>query len=113
MKRNKNIMIMVGLAIMIACAGLLSACGNPTPVSAANDVTTSHTEKEQWLVRIRACDDFEEWCDTETGIHYILYSDLIGNGFAGGIIVRYNEDGTPYNCKEKDVFDTIVKDGEN
>lgn len=40
--------------------------------------------------------DIEEWRDTETGVHYFIYSESVYKGGCGGICPRYNADGTLY-----------------
>lgn len=100
MKKNKNMLIILGLAIVIACAGLLSACGGESAVASISG--THGEETKPWLEKVQTQDAFREWCDTETGVHYMLYSDWSADGYAGGITLRYNADGTPYNCKTEE-----------
>ena len=40
--------------------------------------------------------DIEEWRDTETGVHYFIYSESVYKGGCGGMCPRYNADGTLY-----------------
>ena len=48
---------------------------------------------------VRDCDPNEkikEWRDKETGVHYFIYSEKLMNAGFGGIIPRYNADGSLY-----------------
>lgn len=39
----------------------------------------------------------ETWCDTTTGIVYLLYSE----GYAGGLTAYLDEEGKPQRCKKE------------
>lgn len=40
--------------------------------------------------------DVNEYRDTETGVHYLIYRNASGYAGMGGICPRYNADGTLY-----------------
>jgi hypothetical protein len=87
MKKVKKICLMLAVLIIIGLIG----CGNTTS-------NVSAEESKQWMTMVRREWNFEEWCDTEEGVHYIFYQDYrVG---VAAISVRYNSDGTPYNCKD-------------
>ena len=49
-----------------------------------------------YMEYIRNCYDFEEWKDTETGVHYFIYDNATAYCGMGGICPRYNADGSLY-----------------
>lgn len=81
---------LVGIVILIVI--LFCACG--TKAEGKTEV------EENYIIKfVGYCDkreNIQEWRDTETGVHYFIYSDYAGYGYAGGICPRYNANGTLY-----------------
>lgn len=80
----KNKVFILIIAIMVC---FIFGCG----------ATTQAKEKvNNYMERIRVCHDVEEWRDTETGVHYLIYSEFTTYGYSSGICPRYNADGSLY-----------------
>ena len=81
MKKKVFILIIT----IIVC--FVFGCGSTTQVKA---------EPINYMKYIRSCFDIEEWKDTETGVHYLIFDKKDGYGGMGGICPRYNADGSLY-----------------
>ena len=55
---------------------------------------TLESEAAQTSVKKMYNDDIYEFIDTDTGVHYWVYSHKAGYGGMGGITPRLNSDGT-------------------
>ena len=88
--RRKNLKVsLIGIAILIVI--LLCACNS---AEAKTEVEEKYT-----MEHVGYCDEnanIEEWRDSETGVHYLVYDRKSGYGGMGGICPRYNADGTLY-----------------
>jgi len=64
--------------------------------------TQSEMPKERETQLGKAKDsDILIWTDEETGVQYIIYTDIAGYGGMGGITPRLNADGTLYTEEGK------------
>ena len=82
---NKKILTL--LCTVCFLAGCSSSVNTNIEVKAAD---TFHMEL------ISSDNYFNEYRDTETGVHYLVYSEHMYKGGAGGLCPRYNADGTLY-----------------
>lgn len=83
--RTKNIKVsLIGIVILVLV--FLYAC----------NTAEAKGKQNYFMEYIREYDDIEEWRDTETGVHYLIFDKKDGYGGMGGICPRYNADGTLY-----------------
>lgn len=80
MKKNISILALI---LLIVCA--LYGCSLPK----GNQSTPSKPNTEQIYN-----DDIYEFVDSETGVHYWIYSHIAGYGGMGGMTPRLNADGS-------------------
>lgn len=77
---------------------LLTACNIKTEES-QNDTNSSIEQESVASLQIELIaedGDFEEWRDSETGVHYFIYKVGTVDGRGIGISPRYKADGTLY-----------------
>ena len=94
--KNKKILVLVILATFLF-GTILGGCDGNNVTAEAND-TTHESESEQENIAINLdyvgnSLDVDEYRDTVTGVHYLIYKTNYG---AGGMTVRYNADGTVF-----------------
>ena len=89
MKINKSNIFTVFILIAALC--MITGCNTINTKAAA---TT--TEQSTGLEFIAKYDDFKEYRDIETGVHYYVFEKDVINGGLGGVCPRYNPDGTLY-----------------
>lgn len=77
MKKIFSILIILGL---ITC---LTSCTNNENITQSNEDTS-----------------IKFWTDKETGVEYIIYSNINGYAGQGGITPRLNADGTLFQTKK-------------
>ena len=83
--KNKILLIVTALIILVV------GCGS-TAVNAKSQKSSSRFRIDY----ITEWNDVEEYRDTETGVHYLIYKDRHGYAGMGGICPRYNADGSLY-----------------
>lgn len=85
--KKKTIAIIVTLLFIVS----VIACGSaPARVAGSNNSSNKKMELVSYY------GDFEEYRDTETGVHYFVYTESTGYGKGCAITPRYNADGTLY-----------------
>ena len=73
----------------VICCILLSVCLCTLLIGCGRNAEESKANKEKEI-----CNDVYEFVDPETGVHYWIYSNTIGNSGQGGMTPRLNSDGT-------------------
>lgn len=92
--------IMCCLLLSACLCTLLVGCSIDEVVNAdPNPVSTVSKEK-----KLRKIDnnDIYEFVDSDTGVHYWIYSHRMGNSGQGGMTPRLNSDGTVMVTKVKE-----------
>ena len=84
----KNKKILLGIIVILTV--LIVGCGS------ANEVHSSTSSTRFELEYLGESEDVEEYRDSETGVHYLLYSETIYGYTSSGICPRYNADGSLY-----------------
>lgn len=74
------------LLIMAACAFIIIACSEEGQTDARGDLLFDRIDGEGKLTIYR---------DNESGCEYLIYSERLSNGAAGGLTPRLNKSGAP------------------
>ena len=93
--------VLLALSLLMLVGGTLVGCNELTETTESTEEITSNfeklaekeAEKSNTLSKIdRSC--IHEYIDSETGVHYLVYSNNIQRGGAGGMTPRLNADGS-------------------
>ena len=96
----KSIIILIAIVSCLALGCISdSQAIEQEPVSDSQAIEHEPVSNNYIMEFVRDCDPNEkikEWRDKETGVHYFIYSEKLMNAGFGGIIPRYNADGSLY-----------------
>ena len=92
---KKRILMMLSLTVLASATLTGCSSSNDTASNAEETSSTSkkESEKSNTLSQLDNCDIYE-YVDPETGVHYLIYSNHVGRGGAGGMTPRLNADGS-------------------
>lgn len=97
--KNKKILTLVIMATFLF-GTILGGCDGNNVTAEANDTTHElESERENSVIDldyVGGSEDVDEYRDTVTGVHYLIYNQKYGYAGCGGMTVRYNADGTVF-----------------
>lgn len=97
--KNKKILVLV-ILVTFLFGTILGGCDGNNVKAEANDTTHELESKKQDigidLEFVNSSQNVDEYRDTITGVHYLVYDHKNGYSGMGGMTVRYNADGTVF-----------------